>query len=73
MGETGFRLDLIMKQEMGKRGWDEWDVVAETDLSFPTVRYCMNGERLPNVNTLELILSAFDMHLEAVHNEKVRT
>lgn len=71
MGKKAFRLDLIMKQEMEKRGWDEWDVVAETDLSLPTVRYCMNGKRLPNVYTLELILSAFDMHLEAVSNEEI--
>lgn len=71
MGKARFRLDLIMQDEMSKRNWDIFDVAAETDLSLPTIRCCMNGERLPNGYTIELILSAFDMHLEAVSNEKV--
>lgn len=63
-----FRFDLWLYNEMQKRGWEPLDLAIETGLSVPNIRNYLKNRSMPTLRSLELILRAFDMHMEFVKN-----
>ena len=66
--DSGFRFDRWLKKELYNRDMMQKELSEKSGVACATLSHYANGKEMPTVRTLELILDAFDMHMEFVQN-----
>lgn len=64
-----FRFDRWLKKELYERDMMQKELSEISGVACATLSHYVNGKEMPTIRTLELILDAFDMHMEFVPNK----
>ena len=68
--DNDFHFDRWLKKELYERDMMQKELSDISGVSCGTLSHYVNAKEMPTLRTLELILNAFDMHIEFVENER---
>lgn len=65
-----YHFDQWLRNELAIRGLTQKEFAEKAGITSATVSTYVNSKKMPTIQTLELMLSALDMHMEFVRNPK---